>query len=184
MELAYDLTKYAHGYLDQVRDTGERYFNHPRAVSIIVATEFEIFDAETHIATLFHDCPEDTYLMTYDRILFIFGKKIANNVLAVTKMNNQNLPKEAYLEAYFKHIQKTGWQACVIKCADRLHNLRSLPCENEKDIAKIKRQINETQKFFPTLFPTIAKHHAKVAEQIEQLLNKELVRLNKKIAGK
>lgn len=179
LDFAYNLSKYAHGYLGQVRDTGERYFDHPRAVSVLIAQEIGIFDLETHLATLLHDCPEDTYLLDSDRIEWVFGKSVAKTVLAVTKMNNEKAEKAVYLGVYFQNIVKSGWRAPVIKCADRIHNLRSLPHTTEQDLKKVLRQIEETEQYFPKLIPVIEKHNPEVALVIEKLLAKELRRLKK-----
>ncbi len=179
LDFAYDLTKYAHQYLEQMRDSGGRYFEHPREVSVIIAQEVGIFDLATHLVALFHDGPEDTHLLGFDRIAFVFGKRAAENVLAVTKQNFEKLPKEKYLESYFKGIVKTGWRAALVKCSDRIHNLRSLPHATEEDLAKVKRQIAETESKFPQLIPVIAKHNKDVAEKVEGLLAKEIKRLKK-----
>lgn len=179
LDFAYDLTKYAHGYLDQVRDGGERYFNHPRQVSGIIATELNIFDAESHIATLLHDVSEDTHLLTIERVQHVFGKSVAKIVLAVTKQNFENKAKKDYLEDYFKTIVQTGWKACLVKCGDRIHNLRTLSLDNPKGADKVRKQIVETNTYFPQLIKKIESHNVDLAGNIQLLLAKEIKRLEK-----
>ncbi len=181
LNFAYDLSKYAHGYLKQVRDTGERYFNHPREVSRIIAKELGVLDLETHIVTLLHDCPEDTHLMTIERIRQIFGKTVSRDVEVLSKRNLTNMDKDAYLKQYFSIIKKTSWRACLVKCGDRIHNLRSLPLVTEKDLMKVRRQIIETEKYFPSLLPTLKKHNLLLAVKVESLLRAEIVRLSKSL---
>src|ERR1035437_7654614 len=71
LDFAYQLAKY--GHRNQLRETDARYFEHVRAVAIILAEEFGIFDVEIIIAALFHDILEDSYILTENRIKTIFG---------------------------------------------------------------------------------------------------------------
>jgi len=181
LDFAYDLTKYAHQYLGQMRESGERYFEHPREVSVLIATALEVFDIETHLVALLHDCPEDTHLLSYDRIRFLFGKNVANAVLAVTKKNPQKISKEIFMKKYFTSIKKAGWRACLIKCTDRIHNLRTLNTKTENGLKKAREQIIETNEYILDLLPVIIKHNKDLAVNVEGLLTKELRRLSKLI---
>jgi GTP pyrophosphokinase len=54
---AYDIAKEAHK--EDARRSGERYFEHPRAVAIIALEYLRISDADAIAADLVHDVPED-----------------------------------------------------------------------------------------------------------------------------
>ena len=62
VEKAYNFAKTAHQ--DQKRKSGEPYFNHPYAVSLILADL--MLDATTIAAGLLHDCVEDIEEITID----------------------------------------------------------------------------------------------------------------------
>lgn len=171
LEFAYDLAKYAHGYLDQVRDGGERYFNHPREVSAIIATELNIYDLVVHVASLIHDGDEDTFLLKIERIRHIFGDQIADTVKAVSKKNLTNMDKDEYLDQYFHGIVCAGWRACVVKCGDRIHNLRTLLLDDRE---KVSKQIYETELFFPKLCNVIRIHNPKLSNKVSDSLFNEI----------
>lgn len=137
VETAYVFSKYAHR--NQLRDGGGRYFNHPRAVTLIIGDELRIFDWQILVTGLLHDVPEDTYMLTEHRLILNFGREVAFWIKLVTKVKGQ-----PYLEPM---IQAGIWQVFLVKLADRLHNLRELAsCTPEK----ISRQVAETkEKYLP-----------------------------------
>jgi hypothetical protein len=51
----------------------------------------------------------------------------------------------------------------------------------EKDLKKVVRQIAETEKYFPQLFPALKKHNETLGLKVEKLLRTEIARLNKSI---
>jgi len=57
---AYDDAERGHGYEDQVRDNGEKYFEHPKRAAVSLMRDFEIFDPDMIVAILLHDTVEDT----------------------------------------------------------------------------------------------------------------------------
>ena len=93
---AYDLSKAAHR--PQVRDTGERYFEHPRDGVIIMLDELNWYDMEAIVGFLLHDVGEDAPIFGnrtkgYDQFVKIartrieksFSPRIADIVIALTK---------------------------------------------------------------------------------------------------
>jgi len=58
IEYAYDLSKEAHR--THVRDSGERYFEHPREGALIIIDELKLYDRDLIIAFLLHDTGEDS----------------------------------------------------------------------------------------------------------------------------
>lgn len=75
---------------------------------------------------------------------------------------------------YFTHAQHYNYVLLLIKVADRIHNLRTEPLRNIKDVKKIKRKIEETENYFyPALQkPQHAKLLAALAREVEKLKKK------------
>ncbi len=136
--LAYRLSKY--GHRGQERDGGGRYFDHPRQVSLTLL-EKGVFDHEIIIAALLHDVMEDSFILTWADVEFIFGKRVCTLVKLLTK--ETGLPKDQY----FPRLLSGPPEAWLIKLADRLHNLETLSsCTPQKQL----KQIKETrEKYFP-----------------------------------
>lgn len=57
IEQGYRIAKEAHR--EDVRRSGERYFEHPRAVALIMAEYLRLRDADAITSGLVHDVPED-----------------------------------------------------------------------------------------------------------------------------
>ena len=72
-------------------DGATPYFSHVARVSIILSHVFGVTDHDTLTAAFLHDALEDTST-DYDELEEIFGKTIADYVVALTK--NVMLPKK------------------------------------------------------------------------------------------
>lgn len=168
---AYQFSKYAHR--DQKREGGERYFEHPRAVLLILMDECKIKDPEILIPALLHDVAEDTALfgnpikVAYSRwrdealetLTLNFGKTIANIVLALSKPGVDNIEifdKAQSAKMYLEGLKEIGEKAIIVKMADRLHNLRTLSFSSEE---KIQKQIIETRTVYYPLFELCKKSY-------------------------
>lgn len=167
IDAAYEFAKEGHGYSGQTRESGERYFEHPRSVAIIIMDELGIFDKDIIIASLFHDVKEDCYLLRRRRIKLFFGKEVQKTVDLVTKPDGRRIKfssKEEKLKWYFRRIINSSWKTRVVKLADRLHNLRTLSaCTSEK----YQKQIKETQKYFIPLIESLKKSHPQIAKYFQ-----------------
>ncbi|MDM8534453.1 bifunctional (p)ppGpp synthetase/guanosine-3',5'-bis(diphosphate) 3'-pyrophosphohydrolase [Clostridiaceae bacterium HSG29] len=111
----------------QKRKSGEDYFIHPIAVSLILAGMK--MDEETIIASILHDVVEDTKY-SKEEISEIFGETIALLVDGVTKLTNlryesKEIQKGENLRKMFLAMAK-DIRVVLIKLADRLHNMRTL----------------------------------------------------------
>ncbi|MEK7516267.1 MAG: HD domain-containing protein [Patescibacteria group bacterium] len=136
---AYELAKY--GHRGQKRDSGERYFEHPRAVAEIIIDELELRNDWRIVATaLLHDVLEDAWILSERRLALNFGRDVALWLRLLTKK-----PKDGYLERLREH---GSWEVLVVKLCDRLHNLRSL---GKCDEAKQRKQIVETRAHYVPL---------------------------------
>jgi GTP pyrophosphokinase len=175
LDFAYDLAKHAHD--KQLRETGARYFEHPRAAALILVDELGITDVGMIIAELLHDCPEDTTLLTIDRIRIIFGERVAriDETLTKPKDNDPRFKTNAARKHwYYANIQASGVDEKIAKLADRLQNTRSLvACSREKQL----RKIAETRKYILPLIADVAKVYPKVAELLTQKFAEALVKI-------
>lgn len=187
IEYAYDLAKSAHR--TQNRDSGERYFEHPRAGCLILMDELGLYDRDLLIGFLLHDVGEDTALLgnvtkSYGefittaqfRIGLSFGPEITDIVIRLTKPSVDNIRFHSKSEAFDYYISelKKSPAAMVDKLVDRLHNLRSLP-RNQK--AKIQRQIDETESVYIPMIDLVTGDYAPYANILKQKIQVELSKL-------
>lgn len=124
----------------QYRKSGESYIVHPLEVALILA-ELNM-DTETIMAGLLHDVLEDTNT-TYEELVELFGKEVADLVEGVTKLSKINFKdiESQKVENYRKLILAFSKDIRVVfvKLADRLHNMKTLhylPREKQIRIAK------------------------------------------------
>lgn len=139
---AYNISEIKHK--GQLRNSGEEYFIHPVAVSMILAGLQ--MDDQTICAGLMHDLLEDTDY-TKEQMIEDFGEEIAELVDGVTKLSKlKNQTKE---ENQNENIRKmvlamaNDIRVIIIKLADRLHNLRTLEyMSREKQISKAQETLD------------------------------------------
>ena len=111
----------------QFRHSGEAYFTHPIAVTLILA-EQQMDDA-TLVTALLHDTIEDTKA-SYTEVSDRFGREIADLVDGVTKLTNLQLTSTQTKQAenFRKLFMATSrdLRVTLVKLADRLHNMRTI----------------------------------------------------------
>ncbi len=147
---AYIFSYYAH--LDQLRESGERYFEHPKAVALILICELQITQPDLIILALLHDVREDSSLLTSLRVKINFGSKVARWLDILTK--------QAGIDYHERLATEAGWQVLFVKLADRLHNQRTL---GACDHAKRQRKRAETR-----------EHYLPLADKLLELAPKKL----------
>ena len=166
--LAYDVSKEAHR--TRTRDSGERYFEHPRALVIIALDELGWYDRDVICALFLHDAGEDSPIFgnrtagwdsfvstaTY-RISRMFNENVAEIVIALTKPEVDGIRffvKKETGEYYLSNIMK---EEKVLRCKaiDRLHNLRTSGSDTLAVIKKSKRTLEETKEVYLPLFRKI-----------------------------
>jgi (p)ppGpp synthase/HD superfamily hydrolase len=167
MDAAYDFSKEAHR--PQVRKTGERYFEHPRSVALILLDECKIKDPNTIIASLLHDSVEDSPLfanrtqspsqweqIAYKRLGAQFNQEVAGIIISLTKptVDGKELKsKDEAHDYYLKNLtglsESENAKILLVKMSDRLHNLRTSINLEDKLKDKI---IKETEKDYFPLF--------------------------------
>ena len=122
----------------QLRKSGEPYIIHPLAVAEIVVESG--LDTDAILAALLHDCLEDTDA-SFDEIVRLFGRPVAELVEGVTKLTRVNFStaEEKQMENLRKMFMAMSKdiRVILIKIADRLHNMRTLEYQSpEKQIIK------------------------------------------------
>lgn len=139
IDRAYDLAKSAHFRFQ--RQGGDRYFEHCRAVALILIQEAGVRDANIIAAALLHDSVEDTSIfgstavnsvdgvreVARTRLTDFFNERVAEYVLSVTKFHKSGDTEtdRAHKKEYYERMYDAPAGALLIKMADRLHNLRS-----------------------------------------------------------
>lgn len=139
IEKAYDIAKDA--FREKFRDGGGRYFEHLRAVSLIIIDYLRITDHEIIIAALLHDIVEDIPSWTIERIRNIFGDNVALWVSYLTKSPKSKIPDKLEREdAYMKLLESAPREVFLIKLVDFLHNCLTMwKCTPQKRHDKIRQ---------------------------------------------
>ena len=190
VELAYNISKSAHQGV--YRKGGlYRYFDHVRDVTLILLLEAGITDPDLLAAGLLHDVVEDSPILgnvilfgedvsreqAHKNLTRMFGRRVADAVLTVTKKGKTGDPAidQKNKEEYMQGLAFGDDLALLVKMADRLHNLRTLP---EDDRKFCKRQLTET---IDEYLPIFAKYldrasprYRKGAEKLYESILEEL----------
>ncbi len=112
------------------------------------------------ISLLLHDTIEDTDL-SYDDIKNIFWKKVAENVLWLSKKDNWK--EIVWKEDYYMNISKNS-ELAILKWLDRLANLYSLNFASEE---KQKKYLRETKQI---ILPIVEKYNLEITEKIKNII--------------
>ncbi|MHB8508776.1 MAG: RelA/SpoT family protein [Candidatus Dormibacteria bacterium] len=147
LERAYETAARAH--IDQNRLSGEKYIQHPMAVTAILA-DLQL-DSETLVTAMLHDVVEDTYV-TLEDLERDFSPTIAKLVNGVTKLDK--ISKVSAEQVQAENIRKMlvamaeDIRVVLIKLADRLHNMRTL---GALPLVRRQRMARETMDIYAPL---------------------------------
>jgi len=144
------------------------YINHIGAVSMeimwFLSNSQNSYNADLalHCAIL-HDTLEDTQT-DFAEIEELFGKQVANGVLALTK--DKNLPKDKQMTDSLMRIQQQPKEVWLVKMADRVSNLCAPPFywKNEKIISY--------QKEAETIYNALASADSLMAERLMERIKR------------
>lgn len=128
------------GHLTQQRYDESEYFDHCKETSLIYMLEFRIFKASGIIASLLHDIKEESFILKWHDIEYIFKAKECLAIRTVTKEKGKD---------YFFGLENAVWWVLAVKFADRLHNVRTLKGTTQRHIRKVLKETKEI--FFPLL---------------------------------
>lgn len=99
------------------------YINHPIEVAHLLADEGGIDDLVVLQAAVLHDTLEDTATTVTD-LIERFGQQVARLVLEVT--DDTALPREQRKAEQIRRAATCGYEAALVKLADKTANLRDL----------------------------------------------------------
>lgn len=143
IERAYNDAKDA--FRGKLRDDGKtRYFEHIRAVALILLEYLRIKDPDIIVTALLHDIVEDKDKWTIDRVRNEYGDQVAYLMQYVTKPPEYS-DKVIRDMVYHQRFDGAPRKFFLIKLADRFHNISTLwSCTEEKR----RRKIEETRRFY------------------------------------
>lgn len=141
IQKAYDTAKDA--FRGVRRDSGERYFEHLRAVTLILIEYLEIRDYELIVAALLHDIVEDKPEWNIQRIRNEFGDRVALLVSFLSQPTDGEFGSQEEAERVFhERFEFAPRDFFIIKLPDRLHNLLTLKYRpKKKQVAKIEETL-------------------------------------------
>lgn len=153
------------GFRGVKRKRGERYFEHPRAVALILMDILDVREPEEIAAALLHDHIEDLKEAgwTRERIADRYNERVAEYVAALTMPEGEFATREDRLHAFHAQIFAAPRAVIAIKFADRLHNLST--CDALSREAQW-RMVEETR---ATYLP-FAKEHGLLYEELCAML--------------
>lgn len=130
---------------NQIRKSGEDYYQHPLSVAKIIANEMPI-DEISVVSALLHELPRHNQPYSLSDVKKDFGNTIADIIEGIQKIHHVETRNLENLENYrrlllalFKDVR-----IILIKLADRLHNMRTLDyldIEIQKKIAEETMEI-------------------------------------------
>jgi len=165
---AFEYALQHHG--DQMRRDGTPYITHPLSVAQIVA-EMRL-DSESIMASLLHDCIEDTD-STYEDVAKKFSPTVADIVDGVTKLAKvrYNTMEEEQMENLRKMLfaMSKDIRVVLIKIADRLHNMRTMEYQTPE---KQRKKAFETMEIYAPIAHRLGMQ--KVKWELEDLSLKYL----------
>lgn len=144
IEKAYSTSKDA--FRGIKREGGDRYFEHLRAVALILIVHLRIKDHKLIIAALLHDIVEDVPSWNINRVKTQFGTDVALLVEWLTKPPTEKFNSKGERDrVYHERFALAPREFFFIKLADRLHNVITLDkCSPEKRT----RKIEETKRYY------------------------------------
>ena len=162
IEKAYNDAKDA--FRNKEREGGGRYFEHIRAVVLILIDYLRVKDYRMIVATILHDIVEDVPSWTIERVRLDYGEEVALLVEYMTKPPLENYSsKEERDKAYHDRFRFAPRRFFLIKLPDRLHNITTLwGCSAEKR----RRKISETRIHY---LPYAEEHFILYHELVEAL---------------
>ena len=124
------------------------YITHPLNVAKIL-TQLECSEPVI-VAGILHDTLEDTRV-TFDELLGIFGREIADLVNSASEPNKSDWIWENRKAHTLKHLKVASHDQLVLSLADKLDNVRSIREDHERIGDKLWRRFNrpkEKQKWY------------------------------------
>jgi len=152
----------------QKRKDGAPYIVHPLRVAVCVVEEFDRPDTALAAAALLHDTVEDTPL-TLAEVEKLAGARVRSLVDLLTK---PRIDDKAELDrVYFTKLRGGDEGASVVKCADRIDNLRDMERSGWSGEKKRAYLLEAREKILPVArekAPAAASALERVADEVER----------------
>lgn len=165
----------AAAHAGHLRDEGVRFIDHPVSVTVILSEELGCHDVDLLAAALNHDVIEDCDWLRREDVAGAIGDRATGFVEEVTKEMVPEQLKPARDDRYLERLWHISPEAKLLKLADRIHNLRSIP--NANDPSKARRYLEVSRREFLPLAlavdPTAARLIADACDAIEAYLGPE-----------
>ena len=147
---AYRFAEAAHA--EHTRDEGTPFIEHPLRVASILVAELGCCDLDLITAAFNHDVLEDCPAITMAQLTEVIGRRACAMVVDVTKLQVPSEEKAARDRAYLDRLPGLPWESRLLKLADRIDNLRSVPASG--DAAKARRYLEVSLAEFVPLAAT------------------------------
>ena len=158
---AYWLAKNAHRPF--YRDGGGRFFEHPRAVAVSLI-EHGYSETSVIVKGLLHDVIEDTNT-PHGMMVALFGTEMLRSLKVLSRYVSsfdatgqlvRPQPKKSS-ETYFGDLLVALDEDKIVKCADRLHNLKTC---GVWEIPRQERYVEETERYVLRVAMTLPGSYA------------------------
>ncbi len=160
IQRAYDAMK--RDFREHFREDGTRYFEHLRAVCLILIEYLRVRDYRLIVAALLHDAVEDLPDWTIERVRREFGDYVAWLVEYMSKPSKKDYSEKTRRDhVYHSRFAAAPRELFLLKLPDRLHNLLTLDgCLPEKRERKI---VETKQHYLP-----YAEQHLILLHELEE----------------
>jgi len=175
IEKAYNLAKDA--FRGMYREDNEtRYFEHLRAVALILIVHLRVRDPNVIVAAILHDILENCPGWTPTRLVNEVGYESAFLVESASKApKREGVSKQQRDHEYDMRLQLADRRVILIKLADRWHNMLTLwVCGKEKILFKIE----ETRRVYLPL----AEKEILLIHELEAAVSDAQVHYNRLVA--
>jgi len=167
--VAYWLAKEAHR-VQEPRDGGGRYFEHPREVAWLLL-DYGYHSREAVVLGLTHDVVEDTYALK-EVVIRLLGQDTFDSLCFLSKQIPTFDPTNGKLlryekktpQVYYGTLAQSPVVVKVTKGVDRVHNLRSMG--KGWPIDRQKKKAEETREF---ILPFMWDTDERIAEELDRL---------------
>ena len=148
------------------------YIVHPFSVAFILSNYTD--DEDIIAAGLLHDVLEDVKDYYFKDLEKDFGTKVAKIVKETSEEKDPNIKEDkkatwkARKEKYLSHLKNTSYEAMMVCCADKIHNLNSL-------IEAYKKQGNELWKKFNAPLDKKLWFNEEILRILKEKLDNEII---------
>jgi len=155
------------------KSTNVPYITHPVSVGFIL---MKYHCSENVVAAgILHDTVEDTNL-TFEDIRNLFGSEIEEIVRGASE-ENKELSWEERKEHTISTLQTASQEVCLVVCADKLHNLRTikrdLDVNGEMAWSRFKRGRQKQQWYYYGVYEALSKqlNHHPLIDELKAAIN-------------